>query len=244
MNLILLFEADFTSENRVRLTGRRLEHVTNVHRAGAGDSLVVGLENGRMGRGVIVDATAQAMDLEVTLDADPPPPLPLTLVLALPRPKVLNRVIAAATSLGVKRMFLINAWRVEKSYWKSPRLTDDNLRLQRILGLEQARDTVMPSIELRRLFRPFVEEELASIAANTRRLVAHPYGASECPHGLSEPVTLVIGPEGGFIEKEIESLQRVGFEAVTCGERILRVETAVAALAGRLYQGPPAPRPV
>jgi RsmE family RNA methyltransferase len=236
MNLILLFEADFTSENRVRLTGRRGEHVTHVHRANAGDSLVVGIENGRIGRGVIAHADAHSIELEVTLDADPPPPLPLTLILALPRPKVLNRVIAAATSLGVKRIFLINAWRVEKSYWKSPRLSDDNLRLQRILGLEQARDTVMPSIELRLFFRSFVEEELPSVAANTRRLVAHPYGASECPRDLDEPVTLVIGPEGGFIDAEIGSLQRAGFEAVTLGDRILRVETAVAAILGRLFR--------
>lgn len=235
MNLILLFEADFTSENRVRLTGRRLEHVTKVHRAGAGDSLVVGLENGRVGRGAIVHADANAIELDVTLDSGPPPPLPLTLVLALPRPKVLNRVIAAAASLGVKRIVLINAWRVEKSYWKSPRLSEENLRLQCILGLEQARDTVMPSIELRRLFRPFVEEELPSIAANTLKLVAHPYGASECPRAPAEPVTLAIGPEGGFIDAEIASLQRAGFTAVTPGPRILRVETAVAAIAGRLF---------
>jgi len=44
-----------------------------------------------------------------------------------------NRVIAGATSLGVKRIYLINAWRVEKSYWKSPRLSDENLLAQRIL---------------------------------------------------------------------------------------------------------------
>jgi 16S rRNA (uracil1498-N3)-methyltransferase len=235
MNLILLSEADFTSENRVRLTGRRLDHVTNVHRANAGDSLVVGLENGRVGRGAIAHIGKEAIELEVILDSDPPPPVPLTLVLALPRPKVLNRVIAGATSLGVKRILLINAWRVEKSYWKSPPLSAENLRLQSILGLEQARDTVLPSIELHRFFRTFVEEQLPSIANDTLKLVAHPYGASECPRDVRQPVTLVIGPEGGFLEQEIASLQRVGFAPVTLGARILRVETAVAAVVSRLF---------
>lgn len=235
MNLILLFEADFTSENRVRLTGRRLAHVTGVHRANRGDSLVVGLENGRLGRGVIAHLDERAMELEVTLGDEPPPPIPLTLVLALPRPKVLNRAIASATSLGIKRLFLINAWRVEKSYWKSPKLDEENLRLQRILGLEQARDTVMPSIEVRRFFRPFVEEELPSVASETMKLVAHPYRANECPRDVRQSVTLVIGPEGGFIEQEIASLQRIGFEAVAIGARILRVETAVAAVVSRLF---------
>ncbi|MDP9362385.1 MAG: 16S rRNA (uracil(1498)-N(3))-methyltransferase [Acidobacteriota bacterium] len=234
MNLILLFDDDFVAGSHVRLTGRRLQHVTNVHRATAGDDLVVGMANGRIGVGTIARLDDEALEMDVTLDLDPPAPLPLTLVLALPRPKVLNRVIAGAASLGIKRIVLINAWRVEKSYWKSPRLSGDNLRLQSILGLEQARDTVLPSIETRRFFRPFVEDELASLARGTRALVAHPHAHQTCPRDVREPVTLVIGPEGGFIVEEIASLQRAGFTPVTLGERILRVETAVAFLTARL----------
>src|SRR6185369_17197864 len=132
-----------------------------------------GVADGRMGSGEVV-RMGEEIEMRVTLDRDPPPPLPVTLVLALPRPKVLNRVIAGATSLGVKRIFLINAWRVEKRYWSTPRLSPDNLRMQSILGLEQARDTRLPAIETRRFFRPFVENELPSIVDGTRSLVAHP----------------------------------------------------------------------
>jgi 16S rRNA (uracil1498-N3)-methyltransferase len=233
MNLILLFDDDFVAPARVRLSGRRLQHVTTVHRAAAGDELTVGVAGGRVGRGRVVRLDADALEMDVTLDREPPPSLPLTFVLALPRPKVLNRVIAGAASLGIKRIFLINAWRVEKSYWKSPRL--DHLRDQAILGLEQAKDTVLPSIELRRLFRPFVERELPDIARGTRALVAHPGAGAECPRALREPITLAIGPEGGFIAEEIASLERIGFEAVSLGPRVLRVETAVAAIVGRLF---------
>jgi len=48
-------------------------------------------------------------------------------------------------------------------------------------------------------------------------------------------VTLAIGPEGGFIAEEIASLAKVGFQPVVLGPRILRVETAVAAILGRLF---------
>ena len=235
MNLILLFDDDFVAPDRVVLRGRRVEHVRSVHRAEVGKELTVGVAEGRMGRGVVLRMDGDALELQLDLDRDPPPPLPVTLVLALPRPKVLNRVIAGAASLGVKRIFLINAWRVEKSYWSTPRLAPDNLRLQAILGLEQARDTRLPSIETRRLFRPFVENELPSIANGTRALVAHPNASDECPRNIDEPVTLAIGPEGGFIDAEIASLQRVGFETVSLGPRVLRVETAVAALLARLF---------
>jgi RsmE family RNA methyltransferase len=235
VNLILLFDEDFIAASRVRLRGRRLAHVRDVHRAAAGESLTVGVANGRMGRGTITHLDDDTLEMDIALERDPPPPLPLTLILALPRPKVLNRVIAGAASLGIKRIVLINAWRVEKSYWSSPRLTPENLRTQSILGLEQSRDTVLPSIETRRLFRPFVEDELPSIARGTHALVAHPQAREECPRGVDERVTLAIGPEGGFIDAEIASLDRVGFAPVSIGERVLRVETAVAFLAARLY---------
>ena len=234
MNLILLFHADFSDEGVARLGGRRRDHILRVHRAGVGDELVVGVADGKIGKGVVRSMDGETIELTVALDSPPPPPAGITLVLALPRPKVMNRVVAASASLGIKRLFLINAWRVDKSYWKSPRLAPENLRQQSILGLEQARDTVMQQIELRRLFRPFVEEELPAIAQGTRALVAHPYAQEDCPREVEGEVTLAIGPEGGFIEQEIASLERARFRPVRLGNRILRVETALAALAGRL----------
>lgn len=230
MNLILLFDDDFIDEDRVRLTGRRLAHVISVHRAAVGDSLVVGVAGGRIGSGEVTRLEDDALEMRVVLERDPPPPLDVTLLLALPRPKVLNRVIASATSLGVKRLVLMNTWRVEKSYWKSPRLSEENLLLQRVLGLEQARDTVLPSIELQRFFRPYVE----SLRVEGTRLVAHPGARDECPRTIGQPLTLAIGPEGGFIADEVVSLERAGFQAVSIGQRILRVETAVSVLLGRV----------
>jgi 16S rRNA (uracil1498-N3)-methyltransferase len=217
------------------LRGRRLAHVRGVHRARAGDVLTVGAIDGAIGSGEVLRIDDDALELRVALDRDPPPPLPVTLVLALPRPKVLNRVIASATSMGVKRIVLVNAWRVEKSYWSTPRLAPDNIREQAILGLEQARDTRMPSIEVRRLFRPFVEDELPELARGTLSLVAHPHASRECPRDVARDVTLAIGPEGGFVEAELASLQRIGFAPVSLGARVLRVETAVAALLARLF---------
>ena len=231
MNLILLFPQDFTNRDTVRLAGRRLEHVTNVHRANVGDALVVGVANGAIGKGEILRLDREALEMHVVLDSDPPSALDVTLVLALPRPKVLNRVIASATSLGVKRIHLINAWRVEKSYWKSPRLSEDNLRAQQILGLEQARDTILPTITLHRFFREFVE----SPQDDSLKLVAHPHAQEEAPRHVSGRVTLAIGPEGGFIAEEIASFERIGFTPVSIGPRILRVETAVAAVLARLF---------
>ena len=235
MNLILLFDDDFISERRVRLSGRRLRHCLEVHRAEVGDSLRVGKIDGLLGSGRIVALAAEQMELEVQLDQPPPAALPCTLLLALPRPKMLKRVLQCVTALGVKQIYLINSYRVEKSFWSSPLLQPEKLREQLLLGLEQARDTILPQVQLRPRFKPFVEDQLPQLAAAGTAFVAHPVAAADCPRGCSGPLTLAIGPEGGFIPYEVAKFQECGFVPISLGERILRVETAVPVLLGRLF---------
>ncbi len=234
MNLILLSETDFIKPGRVRLGGRRFCHIKTVHRAALGDTLSVGVINGKMGIGAITHLAGSSLEMDIHLDKEPPHPLPITLVLALPRPKMLKRILGAVTSLGVKKIYLINAWRVEKSYWSSPVLEEKNLKKALTLGLEQAKDTLMPQLFLKRFFTPFVKEELPEISKSTLALTAHPKGNSSCPKHPGRPVTLTLGPEGGFIDKEIGSFETAGFKTVTLGRRILRLETAVPVLISRL----------
>jgi 16S rRNA (uracil1498-N3)-methyltransferase len=236
MNLVLLCQDDFLDARTVRLSGRRLRHVLEVHRAAPGDRLTVGLENGQIGQGLILALGSDRLELQIDLDSDPPPALPLRLVLALPRPKMLKRVLQSAVSLGVKQLHLINSYRVEKSFWGSPLLTPAGLREPVVLGLEQARDTVLPEVTLHKLFKPFVEDQLPELARGTTPLVAHPGSPEPLPGAEAAPVTLAIGPEGGFIPYEIELLRQCGFRPVSFGPRILRVETAVPALLSRFMQ--------
>jgi 16S rRNA (uracil1498-N3)-methyltransferase len=235
MNLILLFEEDFVGAQRVRLHGRRAQHVLAVHRAHVGDALRVGLVNAQIGSGVITSLSSDALELEVVLNHLPPPPLPVTLLLALPRPKSLKKVLQAITAMGVKRIVLMATWRVEKSFWDSPVLRAEGLHEHMVLGLEQARDTVLPEVTLRRRFKPFIEDEVPDLISGTRALLAHPAATRPCPRDVHGPVTLAVGPEGGFIAYEVDRLQAQGFEVVSLGARSLRVEHAVPALLGRLF---------
>ncbi|NTV09581.1 MAG: RNA methyltransferase, partial [Zoogloea sp.] len=75
---------------------------------------------------------------------------------------------------------------------------------------------------------------LALPADGLRRLVLDPRGGRRLaelapPAG---PVALLIGPEGGWSERELELAHAAGCEPVTLGPRVLRTETAgLAALA-------------
>lgn len=235
MNLLLLEADDFVSANRVVLRDRRLRHIQDVHRAEPGKTLRIGRVNGMMGDGRLIRLDASEAELEVELQTPPPAKLPVTLLLALPRPKMLRRVLQTIASMGVPRLVLLNSYRVEKSFWQTPFLEPAAIREQLLLGLEQARDTVLPEVLIEKRFKPFVEDRLASLADGTRGLVGHPGDYPACPRALSEPVTLAIGPEGGWIAYEVEKLAAAGLQPVQLGERILRVETAVSALLARLF---------
>lgn len=235
MNLLLLEAADFVAADRVVVRDRRLTHIQEVHRAEAGESLRVGLLGGGMGVGRLVRLDQAEAELTVKLTQAPPAKLPITLLLALPRPKMLRRVLQTAASMGVPRLVLLNSYRVEKSFWQTPFLEPHAVREQLLLGLEQARDTVLPEVILEKRFKPFVEDRLPQLVKGTRGLIGHPGDYPACPRALDEPVTLAIGPEGGWIPYEIEKLTAAGLQPVQLGERILRVETAVSALLARLF---------
>ncbi len=235
MNLILLTFNDFTGSDRVSLTGRRHVHIKNVLKAGPGDRVVCGMLNANMGFAVILHIDDKKVDMAVTLNQAPPAPLPATLVLALPRPKMLKRIIQSVTSLGVKNIYLVNSWRVEKSFWQSPVLTDEKLCEYALLGLEQAKDTKMPGIHKKRFFAGFVKQELPKIAKGCRCIMAHPKTHNPCPGGVNQQVVLAVGPEGGWIDLEVKTFEDTGFVPYSIGSRILTVETAVTFLLSRLF---------
>lgn len=235
MNLLLLEQTDFIAADRVVLADRRFTHMQEIHRVAVGDTLRVGQINGLMGQARVVRLEGHEAELQVSLDQQPPAKLPLTLILAVPRPKMLRRLFQTIATLGVPRLILLNSYKVEKSFWQTPFLTPEAIRENLILGLEQARDTVLPEIIIEKRFKPFVEDRLPAIAADTLGLVGHPGDYPACPRAVQQPVTLAIGPEGGWIPYEVDLLAKAGLQPVQLGTRILRVETAVTALLSRIF---------
>lgn len=235
MNLLLLEDADFIAADRVVLRDRRLKHMQEVHRSEVGDSLRVGRVSGLLGSAQLLRLEAREAELSVSFEHAPPAKLPLTLILALPRPKMLRRVFQTVATMGVPKVILVNSYRVEKSFWQTPFLEPAAIREQLILGLEQARDSVLPEIIIEKRFKPFVEDRLPAIVDGTLGLVGHPGDFPACPRAVEQPVTLAIGPEGGWIPYEVDLLQASGLTPVQLGARILRVETAVTALLARLF---------
>jgi RsmE family RNA methyltransferase len=145
--------------------------------------------------------------------------------------------------MGVKRLVLLGGYRVERSYFSSPLLAPASIRRELLLGLEQARDTILPEVSVRRLFKPFVEDELDGLLGERRRLLAHPGDAPRL--GALGPAeggaAIAVGPEPGWTEYEAGELVRRGFTHFTLGTRPLRVEVAVPFAIGQVELGLRAP---
>ena len=241
MNLLLLDQHEINEFGKAEIIGPRAEHLLNVVGVSAGDTVRCGVFGGNMGRATVDKTSSENelphLTLSPQLDKTPPPASTIELICALPRPKMLRRMVRSCAELGIKNITLINSFRVEKSYWQSPLLSEENLRAFCIDGLQQAGDTVLPTINLRKRFKPFVEDELPEMLQNKSGLLAHPGGdkvLSDIRRSNNSACLLAIGPEGGFIEYEVQSLVAAGLIQFSLGPRILRCDTVIPYLAAAL----------
>lgn len=234
MNIVLLDPRQTESEIWTISSKRQLEHLHTHVDVKVGDTLKVGIREGNRYLTEIIEISENSIQIKPLKEESVPEKLPVTLIVALPRPKVLRRLIMDAITLGVDKLIIIHSYRVDKSYWQTPFLQQLDHFLT--LGLEQAGDTVAPKIELYKRFKPFVEDVLPTmISTQCPAYVAHPYTDLKMPYAVDHSCTVIIGPEGGFIPYEIDLLIKNGCQAVSLGNRILRTETAIPYVLGRLF---------
>lgn len=236
MNMILLEEGDFIPgrESVFFISDRRFEHWSKVLRKR--ESAKFGIVDGAVGTGTLLESDREKAVFHFVPESAPPPPLPVTVIMALPRPQTLKKSILSAVGFGVKHIVYIGTRKVEKSYWSSPLLNNDNLDKEITLSLEQAVDTVRPIIEFQPDLRTFMKGRFQEIASGRHLIIAHPPQNGEAaafPHiPATDEKVIILGPEGGFAPGEVELFASHGAEKVSLGDRILKTEVALSALLG------------
>lgn len=246
MNIILL-EKQEIQNSAVLLTDRRAGHLVKVLQVKPGDSVRVGIIDGPMGSGAILAVHSRyPFQVELTVQfpqetEEKPAEKPfIDLLLALPRPIMLKRIFSQAAALGVGTIFITNAQRVEKSFWNATLLNEEEYRPLLLQGLEQAVDTMVPDVHIHQRFKPFIEDILPQRRKDySHLLIAHPGSLTTLKHVVverPERVLLAVGPEGGWIDYELDRLAECGFTAFSLGKRILKVDTAMVAIHGRISE--------
>ncbi len=235
MNLLLVEPGEVGSDGMILLGDRRAEHLRKFLGVRVGSTVKAGVIAGQTGSAEVVSDDGATLTLRLTLTGPVSVPMPVSLVLAVPRPKVLTRVIETAAAFGVTRIDLTNSWRVEKAYLSSPRLSEQALSYAVRFGAEQGATTHLPKVELHERLMGLLDARWAvPNAAPATKLIAHPDAPPIEAAELSWPLVLALGPEGGWIQRELDTFVERGFTAVSIGAPILRVEAALAAVLGQL----------
>ena len=211
----------------VELAAEAAHHALKVLRVGAGDTAL--LFDGRGGQwratlhpaGKALRATLDEFD-----DVDREPPLVLTLVQGLPASDKMDWVVQKAVELGVSRIQPVAAKRsvIRLSGERATRRVE-HWRSIAIAACEQSGRNRIPSVA------PILDlPQYLGLAAqeNGLRFVCAPEatGFLRDLAAPEVPVSLLIGPEGGFDEGELLAARAAGFHAIVLGPRILRTETA------------------
>jgi RsmE family RNA methyltransferase len=163
----------------------------------------------------------------------------IDLVLAPPRPRVLKRLLPQLTALGVGKIVLTGAEKVEKAFWGAQLIKEEVYRPLLVDGLMQCGMTTLPVVRIEKDFRRYAESRMEEEFAGCRKIVAHPPEPGEGgfsdgrEDAVARPV-VAIGPEGGWTDDEVSLLESKGFRRYSLGERILRTDTAAIAVIARL----------
>ena len=236
MNLLLLDENDRIRGESFRIMDGpdgRLRHLRTILKIEPGQVLRAGLLSTAYGEAHVTEITNDAVYLEARWNEIPPPRPDIDVLLALPRPRLVKRLLPELTALGLRRLIFTATERVEKAYFGATALRSEVYRPFLLEGLAQARLVHLPSVDIDRHFLRFIEEHVPKHYAGHDRLAAHPSASTDLactPLSFARPILIAIGPEGGFIESEIEALAAAGFSIVHMSQKVLRVETACVAM--------------
>lgn len=244
MNLIILSDTDRIGDDRFRLSDHRAEHIRTVLKSGPGDSIEAGLLDGPIGKATVQHIDNESVTLVVTETVGLVYPWPqIDLICALPRPQTLKKVLLSSAMMGVRRLDLVRARRVERSYYHSPLLQPDNYRPYLLEGLAQGKLTRMPEVHVYERFRPFFEDILRARDEQTNGAIVKILPEPEATLSIGRTVNMTsppevlqvaIGPEGGWVDFELELMQQQRFSPVLLSRWVLRVEHAVTAVLAQI----------
>lgn len=224
MRLSRFFTALPLSLGSHTLPDAQAHYISRVLRLGSGDPLQLFDGSGWEYRGILGSVGKKTVQVELTerIAGLPESSLRLHLGQGLSRGERMDWAIQKSTELGVSEITPIISSRCEV------RLRDERAdkRLAHwqqiaISACEQCGRSVVPTIH------PPVTLDtwLAGLQADLK-LVLHPVAEPLTGHARPASLALLIGPEGGLSEEEIQAAQRSGFQAARLGPRVLRTETA------------------
>ncbi len=228
---------DFTVGAVIEVRGDEARHAVRVSRLRVGERTILGDGAGTTAQGEVtaVDRDRFAVRLDSVHRAEPAQNR-LVLVQALAKGDRDERAVEQATEFGVDR---IVPWQSERSVsrWDGEKAGRGVAKWQRV-AREAAKQSMRARVPL--VNAPTSLDSLCQLAQEegTHVLVLHPRGSrrlSDWCRGLSVrpgvdaigiDIVVVVGPEGGLSDRELDALEAAGAHVVQLGDAVLRTSSA------------------
>ena len=227
------YHATPIAAERVTLDGPEAHHLLHVGRAVAGQGVTLFDGSGAEYAAVIEKLGRRAVELRIVerIDANRELPYTLTVGVALPKGDRQKWLVEKLTELGVTTLV--------------PLVTERGVAQPSTGALERLHRGVIEASKqcgrnrLMRIANPQAWSEWVSErpeASGERRLLAHPDGlpVGDIDLASPRPTCVSVGPEGGYTDAEVAAATAAGWQKISLGPRILRVETAAVALAAAI----------
>ncbi|MFC0522557.1 16S rRNA (uracil(1498)-N(3))-methyltransferase [Pontibacillus salicampi] len=226
---------DGWEEEQVHLSGEDVHHIKKVMRMKEEEEIICCTPDGHAAKCKIRKIEDDSVTCYIVqwLDEEKELPAHITIVQGLPKGDKMELVIQKGTELGAAAFIPFEA---ERSIvkWDAKKAEKKISRYQKIAkeASEQSHRTKVPTVESIHS----VQEVITASEGYEWKLFAYEDEAKTdafqslkevIPHiKPSQRVMMMIGPEGGFSEKEVDRLKQASFQSVRLGPRILRTETA------------------
>lgn len=199
----VLVSGDEVSDGLVTLDGEDLRawHVRNILKVEDGGRIRAGVVDGELfdeAEVTLGEDGGIRLELGAGVLVDDVPRVDV--LLALPRPGVMSRMWSALASLGVGNIFVVNAYRVEKTYFSSKVMREDEIREALVAGLMQSGcDSRVPNVVISKQLKKFLTDELDKhTPREALRVVGHPGSdlkrLSQMNLGDVKRILVAIGP--------------------------------------------------
>jgi 16S rRNA (uracil1498-N3)-methyltransferase len=236
MSVFFIHSTDIV-DGMVRITDPLLNHISKSLRTKPGDSLLFNDEQMRRFHTTVVQITKHTLQATIQQVEDHPCSThpPLILAQAILKGEKMGWVIQKATELGVSAIVPLATDRVILKL--SEKQEETHQARWRRIALEAAQQSerwTLPTIFPLQTFQQFLEtHQHSQLIMMAERSESSSLLTIPCSSEQSDSaVTIIIGPEGGWAPKELETAQTKNIRFASFGKAILRAETAsVAALA-------------
>jgi 16S rRNA (uracil1498-N3)-methyltransferase len=229
MRLTRVFvDAPLGAGTRVTIAGAAAGHLTRVLRLKTGDVLT--LFNGRGGESEARIEGTQGASVIVAVGEhraiERESPLNVTLAQGVARAERMDLVVQKATELGVRALVPLLTERsvVRLDAQQAARKVSHWLAVA-VGACEQCGRNRPPAVSAPRAFSAFLRDGAAGDGARLLLSPSATLALGELPRPLTA-VTVLIGPEGGLSDEEVQAALAAGYTAVRLGPRVLRTETA------------------